>query len=189
MNILRTSTAALAAALITTAVAFAAITLPAGTTVNAVMDNAIGTSNAWVGERFTMHVTGPYASLRGAYITGHVLQVTHASQGVKPRLQLALDRLVLRNGTAANINAQVTSMQQQKSENNTGHAALTAVGGMLVGNAIGKTLFHTAIGGPVGLIGGALVGLNAKTNFVVPSGSQVNVQMIHTVVIRTQSRR
>ena len=191
MKILRASTAAIAAAFMATAVALAAMTIPAGTTLNAVMDSALGSSNAYVGQRFTMHLTAPYpsSSLQGAYITGHVLSVTHASQGRKPQLQLALDQLVLRSGTAVNVSAQVTSMQQQKSENNTGHAALTAVGGILAGNMIGKTIFHTALGGPVGLIGGALIGLNAKTNFVVPSGSRVAIQVVHTVIVRAQSRR
>jgi F0F1-type ATP synthase assembly protein I len=189
VKIVRATIAVIAATVAATAIALAAMTLPAGTNFNAVMDNALNSSNAYVGQRFTMHVTAPYPSysLQGAYLTGHVLSVQHASQGRKPELQLAIDRLVLRSGTAVNVSAQVTSMQQQKSESNLGHSALTAVGGMIAGNMVGKTLFHTALGGPVGLIGGALVGLNAKTNFTVPAGSHINVQLIHTVVVRTQS--
>jgi len=166
------------------------VTLPQGTTINATMDNAINTATAYEGQKFTMHVTQPYPSsaLRGAYITGHVLSVTHARQGVKPELQLALDRLVLHDGSTVDISAQVTSMQQNKSENNTGHTALTAVGGMILGNMIGKTIFHTNIGGIAGLAGGALVGANAKVNFTVPAGAAIQAQLIHGVVIRRQAK-
>lgn len=190
MKIVRTFAAAAVAAVAATAIALAT-TISAGTTLNAVMDTALNSGTAYVGERFTMHLTAPYPSysLQGAYLRGRVLQVTHAKQGVKPQLQLAISQLVLRDGTVADIDGQVTAMQQKKSESNLGHSALTALGGMLVGNVIGKTIFHTSMGGAVGLAGGALYGLNAKTNFTVPAGSRASVQMIHTVVIRRQSHR
>jgi hypothetical protein len=58
---------------------------------------------------------------------------------------------------------------------------------MLVGNAIGKTVFHTNAGGAIGLIGGAMVGANNKTNFDVPQGAGATVQLDQTVTIRRQS--
>ena len=53
-----------------------------------------------------------------------------------------------------------------------------ALAGMLVGNAIGKTLFHTGAGGAVGAIGGFAVAKNNRSNVVVPAGSNVVVQIV-----------
>jgi hypothetical protein len=181
-----------AALLATTAIASAqSVTLASGTQLYAKMDTTLDSANAYYGQRFTMHLTAPYASsaLQGGYITGHVIKVVHAKQGVKPELQLAFDQLVLSNGTATDINAQMTSSQSKKSTSNLGHSALTALGGMLIGNAIGKTIFHTSAGGAIGLAGGALYGLNAKTNFNIPAGSSVTVTTTHQIVIRRQAHK
>ncbi len=189
-NLMKLATAALVAALAMTSVASArSMTLYSGTQINAKMDTTLDTATAYRGQRFTMHVTPPYASsaLRGSYLSGHVVSVVHARQGVKPRLQLAIDRLYMRDGSSVEVDGQIIGDQQKKSTSNLGHTALTALGGMLVGNAIAKTLFHTGGGGAVGLAAGALYGLNAKENFNLPVGSNVTVQTTHSVVVRTQS--
>jgi len=189
---IRTLGGTIAAAVLATAMAVAqSVTLPAGSTVYATLDTPIDTATASVGQRFTMHVTEPYSSspLYGAYIKGHVIQVTHASQGIKPQLQLALDKLVLRNGSSTDISAQVTALETKQSGSNLGHAALLGVGGMIAGNVIGKTIFHSALGGPAGLAAGVLVGANAKVNFVAPQGAKVEAKLIHSLVVRRQAHR
>jgi len=192
MKTVRTLVLALAAVTALTAGAFAqSVTMPAGSTIYATLDTPIDTATAYVGQRFTMHVTEPYSSspLYGAYIKGHVLSVTHASQGVKPQLQLALDRLVLRDGSASDLSAQVTSLETKQSGSNLGHAALLGAGGMIAGNVIGKTIFHTGIGGAAGLAAGAIMGANAKVNFVAPQGAKVEAQLVHSLVVRRQAHR
>jgi hypothetical protein len=192
MNVQRLATAALVAVMATTTMASAqSTTLYSGTKINAKMDTTLDSGKAYVGQRFTMHVSAPYPSsaLQGAYISGHVVKVVHAKQGVKPELQLGMDRLYLSDGSSFDIDGQMISSQQSKSESNLGHTALTALGGMIAGNMIGKTILHTGGGGAVGLAAGALYGLNAKTNFNLPAGSNVTVQLTHTVTVRRQSHR
>lgn len=192
MNMKTVAAAALMAAVATTTIASAqSTTLYSGTKITAKMDSTLDTGKAWVGQRFTMHVTAPYASstLVGSYISGHVVKVVHAKQGVKPELQLGMDRLYLSDGSSFPIDGQLISDSKSKSENNLGHTALTALGGMIAGNVIGKTIFHTGGGGAVGLAAGALYGLNAKTNFNLPAGSNVTVQLTHTVTVRRQAHR
>jgi hypothetical protein len=58
---------------------------------------------------------------------------------------------------------------------------------MLLGNAIGKTLFHVGGGGVVGAAGGLLYGLNGKSNFQLPQGSDVQITLNQTVTIRRQA--
>lgn len=192
MKVTNIAAAALVAAMATTTIAAAqSTTLYSGTKIYAKMDTTIDSGRAYVGQRFTMHVTPPYPSslMSGGYLSGHVVKVTHASQGVKPVLQLALDRLYLSDGSSFEIDGQIVGDQQAKSENNLGHTALTALGGMIAGNMLGKTIFHTGGGGAVGLAAGALYGLNAKTNFNLPAGSNVTVQTTHTITVRRQSHR
>jgi len=192
MNAKILGAAMLAATMATTTLASAqSTTLYSGTKINAKMDSTIDTGRASAGQHFTMHVTPPYPSamLQGAYISGHIVKVVHAKQGVKPQLQLSMDRLYLSDGSSFEIDGQLVASQQSKSENNLGHTALTALGGMIAGNMIGKTIFHTGGGGAVGLAAGALYGLNAKTNFNLPAGSNVTVQLTHTVTIRRQAHR
>jgi len=192
MNAKILGAAMLAATMATTTLASAqSTTLYSGTKITAKMDSTIDTGRASAGQHFTMHVTAPYPSamLQGAYISGHIVKVVHAKQGVKPELQLSMDRLYLSDGSSFDIDGQLIDSQQSKSENNLGHTALTALGGMIVGNMIGKTIFHTGGGGAVGLAGGALYGLNAKTNFNLPAGSNVTVQLTHTVTVRRQAHR
>ncbi len=191
MNVKRLAVAALVAAMATTTIAQASTTLYSGTKINAKMDATLDTATAYAGQHFTMHVTPPYPSstLQGGYIAGHVVKVVHAKQGVKPVLQLAMDKIYLSDGSSFDIDGQLVSDSQSKSTNNIGHAALTALGGMLVGNAIGKTIFHTGGGGAVGLAAGALYGLNAKANFNLPAGSAVTVQLTHSVTVRRQAHR
>jgi hypothetical protein len=52
-----------------------------------------------------------------------------------------------------------------------------AVAGMLVGNMIGKTIFHTGIGGLLGAAGGFLIAKNNHQNVVVPAGTAVRVTL------------
>jgi uncharacterized membrane protein len=81
----------------------------------------------------------------------------------------------------------MTQDQRKQEQGNGGRTLLSTVGGMLLGNAIGKTIFHTGGGGVVGAAGGLLYGLNQKTNFSLPAGSDVQITLNQTVTIRRQS--
>jgi hypothetical protein len=167
------------------------LTLYQGAQLNCRMTSTIDTATANVGDHFMMDVVPPYPSgdpvYQGAVVGGEVTQVTHASQGTKPELGLQFDYLRLADGSTVNIAATMTSSQQKKEQANAGKVALSALGGMLVGNAIAKTLFGISGGGVAGAAGGLLYGLNSKTNFQLPQGSNVQITMDQTVTIRRQT--
>ena len=167
------------------------LTLFQGAQINARMRTTIDTSQAHVGDRFVMDVVPPYPSgnpvFQGAVIAGEITQVTSAGQGRKASLGLQFDYLRLADGSTVDISASMTD-DARKAEHKSGlKVALTTLGGMLLGNAIGKTLFHIGGLGAVGAVGGLLYGLNSKANFQLESGSNVQITLNQTVTIRRQS--
>jgi len=193
MRFARTALAGFLAIAITAAGAFAQVQpiLTEGTTVTAIMDNQLDSGTANVGDQFSMHVTAPYPQdddrYAGATITGHVIKVVRAGRGVTPELQLAVDRLILTDGTVVDLPAQVTSAQTKQQQKNGANVALSTLGGMVLGNIIGKTVLHTNAGGAVGAVGGLLYGLNAKANVTLPAQAQVTLTLTHDVTVRRQS--
>jgi hypothetical protein len=167
------------------------LTLYQGAQINARMRNTIDTGKAHVGDRFVMDVVPPYPSgnpaFQGAIIAGEVTSVTPAGQGRKPSLGLQFDYLRLADGSTVDISATMTADQRNQEHKNGLKVALTTLGGMLLGNAIGKTIFHTSGGGVVGAAGGLLYGVNGKTNFALPPGSDVQITLNQTVTIRRQA--
>lgn len=185
--------AVIAAMATTTLVASAqsTLTLYQGAQINGRLRQTIDSGTAHVGDPFVMDVVPPYPSgnpaYQGAIVTGHVTSVSSAGQGHKPSLGLQFDSLRLADGSTVNISANLTSDQRQQEQKNGGHVALTTIGGMLLGNIIGKTIFHTGVGGIAGAAGGLLYGLNKQSNFNLPSGSNVQITLNQTVTIRRQS--
>jgi hypothetical protein len=168
------------------------ITLYDGAVLNGRLNQELNSASAHVGDVFTMAVVPPYPAgnpaFQGATITGVVTRVRRAGQGSNPEIVIAPRYLRLYNGSTANLYGSVTSIAANKSTAGTaGKAALGALAGMLVGNAIGQTIFHTSGGGAVGLIGGALLGANNRTNFTIPAGANATVQLDQTVTIRRQA--
>jgi len=178
------------------ATAFAAaqssVTLYDGTVLNGRLNQELNTGSANVGDSFTMTVVPPYPSgnpvFQGATISGVVTKVQRAGQGRNPEIVIVPQFLRLADGTVANLHGSVTSVAANKSTAGTaGKAAVGALAGMLIGNAIGKTIFHSSGGGAVGLIGGAMLGANNKTNFSIPAGANATVQLSRTMTIRRQA--
>ena len=167
--------------------------LPAGTQLNATLDTALDSASAHVGDAFTAHVQAPYpfddADLAGAVVTGEVLSVQRAGQGTKPSIGLQFNRLQLADGSAVPIDAFVSQMQTQNQEKSGARVAAYTLGGMLLGNALAKTLFGAAGGGIAGAVGGFLVGNNYKANITVPQGSKLTLQMRRNAVVRQQTRQ
>ena len=167
------------------------MTLYQGAQLNGRLRNDINTGNAHVGDRFVMDVVPPYPAgnpaYQGAIVGGEVTSVTPAGQGKKPALGLQFDYLRLADGSTVDIAATMTQDQRKTEQANGGHVALTTLGGMVLGNVLGKTILHTGGGGIVGAAGGLLYGLNKKTNFDLPAGSNVQITLNNTVTIRRQS--
>ena len=167
------------------------LTLYQGAQIDARMRTTIDTGKAHVGDRFVMDVVPPYPSgnpaFQGGIIAGEVTSVTTAGQGRKPSLGVQFDYLRLADGSTVDISATMTDDQRKDEHKNGFKVALSTLGGMLLGNAIGKTVFHTGGGGAVGAAGGLLYGLNGKSNFQLPSGSNVLITLNQTVTIRRQA--
>jgi hypothetical protein len=167
------------------------LTLYQGAQINTRMRTTIDTAKAHVGDRFVMDVVPPYPSgnpaFQGAIVAGEVSSVTPAGQGRKASIGLQFDFLRLADGSTVDIAASMTSNQQKSQQKNGLKAAAATVGGMLVGNALFKTIFHVGGGGIIGAAGGLLYALNEKANFQIPSGSNVQITLDQTVTIRRQA--
>lgn len=170
------------------------VTLYDGTIINARLNQELSSASAHVGDTFYMTVVPPYPSgdplFQGATITGEVTRVQRAGQGRNPEIVIEPRYLRLADGSTAYIHGEVTSVAASKSTGETAaKAAAGALAGMLIGNAIGKTIFHASGGGAVGLIGGAMLGANNKSNFTIPAGAGATVQLNQSVTIRRQASR
>jgi hypothetical protein len=167
------------------------LTLYQGAQLNARMRTAIDTGKAHVGDRFVMDVVPPYPSgnpaFQGAIIAGEITSVTSAGQGRKPSLGLQFDYLRLADGSTVDISATMTDDQRKQQSKNGLKVALATLGGMFAGNALGKMLFGISGGGAIGAAGGFLYGLNSKSNFTLPQGSDVQITLNQTVTIRRQA--
>jgi hypothetical protein len=167
------------------------LTLYQGAQLNARMRTAIDTGKAHVGDRFVMDVVPPYPSgnpaFQGAIIAGEITSVTSAGQGRKPSLGLQFDYLRLADGSTVDISATMTDDQRKQQSKSGLKVALATLGGMLAGNALGKMLFGISGGGAIGAAGGFLYGLNNKSNFTLPQGSDVQITLNQTVTIRRQA--
>jgi hypothetical protein len=168
-----------------------AVSLNSGNLVTSSMNSTIDSGSAHVGDRFTMTVLTPYPGNNGnftnAQLYGHVTNVVAASQGKNPVLAFNIDRIVLSNGRESSVSMQLQSQQTQR-HNNLGNIAVTAVGGMIVGNMVAKTLFKSSLGGPAGLIAGALYANNKKTNVSLRQGSVVVTEVMTTVALLYPNR-
>ncbi|MDQ2872496.1 MAG: hypothetical protein M3R35_05150 [Candidatus Eremiobacteraeota bacterium] len=152
----------------------------AGTTLSGTMSQTIDTKSAYVGQPVVLtNISSSDGSgaVSGGRLYGHVTNVVHAGQGRSAKLQITFDRYVSGSGANYAVNGIVTGMQA-KTKNNTLKEAGGAVIGMLVGNAIGKSVLHTNLGGLAGAAGGYIVARNSRENMSVSQGSVVKVRLL-----------
>jgi hypothetical protein len=173
--------------------AFAAtLSLPAGTELNVTIDQTLDTKTANVGDRFTARVQPPYPfgndALAGAIVTGEVTRVQHAGQGTKAALDIKFDTMQLADGSTGPMDAYVSAAQPKTQMKNGARVAAYTIAGMLVGNAIVKTVFAGKHGGEAGAAGGFLLGSNYKADVQFPQGSAMTVKMNQTMAIRRQTQ-
>ncbi len=198
---IRLSMLAMCALLLAPAMSMAAVrtsavrtlTLGKGTEINAVMDSTLDSKTANVGDRFTMHVVQPfpqgYDDLDGAKVHGEVIKVTHANQGVKPEVVIAVNSVTLRDGSNYPLTGEITTMHPKEQHRNAARIAAMTIGGMIVGNILGKAIFHTNVGGAAGAAGGFAVGYNQKSDFQLQQGSTVGMTLTRSLVVRRQAHR
>jgi|SRR6516164_546925 hypothetical protein len=180
--------ACLASVGLATVVRAATETVAAGTVMQGSMDQALDSATAHVGQHFTLHVRPPYPNYddttwSGSEVGAHVIYVQRAGQGRKPELGFIFDRVTLRNGASAKLSADFVSVDRTQGSD-LAFTAATTVGGMVVGNIIGKWL-GTNAGGAIGAVGGALYGINHKSNFTVPEGAKVVFELTRPLTVNT----
>lgn len=142
---------------------------PAGVTMTGTIQQEINTKNAQSGQRFTMVTSG------GSTIYGHISQVDRANIGRKAHVKLNFDYIRFPDGSTSPIHATLESVQQKHPINYV-QGAGQVLGGMVVGNILGKAV-GTNLGGLAGLAGGALLAANTATNIDIPAGSQATIRL------------
>jgi hypothetical protein len=162
-----------------------AVAQPApGTELRGTMGSTVDTKSAYVGQDVIVNnVANPSGSIQGATLRGTVSSVVRAGQGRAAQLQLHFNYLVLRNGRTYPVNGSVTAVHAETKSNALKEAG-GALAGMLVGNAIFKTLFSASGGGIVGAAGGYLIAKNNRQDMTVTAGSIV---VVHLGTVHRQS--
>jgi len=166
--------------------------VPPGTDINITIDQTLDSGSAHVGDSFTAHVQPPFppdeGALENAYVSGEVVRVQKAGQGTKPEIGLAFSRITLPDGSTAPFHASVLVANPKQGKKNVLRIAEYALGGMLLGNMVVKTVFAGSGGGLAGAVGGFLIGNNYKSDISFPAGSTMTVRTRGTVAIRPQAR-
>jgi hypothetical protein len=157
-------------------VAAAASTLPRGAVITATLQREIDTKTAWNGERFTMVTSSD------SVMYGHLSQVVRSSATRKAHVKFDFDWIRFPDGTRASLHAHLTGITKVKRPNYVRGAA-EVLGGMIVGNIIGKKL-GTNAGGAIGLAGGALLAANTAYNIDIPQGAEAQIMLTEPLYVR-----
>ena len=147
----------------------AAVNYPAGSTIAATVRQAIGTKTARDGDRFTM------VTPSGSTIYGHLSEVVRATATRKAHLKLNFDTIQFPDGARAPIHATLAGVVTKRPVN-IAQAGAQILGGMIVGNIVGKKL-GTGAGGLVGLAGGALLAANTAYDLEIPAGAAASITL------------
>ncbi len=158
-----------------------------GTLLDGTIDGNYSSNHAYAGQEVTVsNVTSDSGGyVRNGRLYGYVSEVQKASQGRAGKIRFRFTKLVTGNGTVYAIDSHVTEMKAV-TKNNAAKEAGGALAGMLVGNAIGKTLFGGSAGGAIGAAGGFLLAKNNREDINVSAGSYIQVEV--TSVTRRQSQ-
>lgn len=156
------------------------VIVPAGTHVYATSNNTISSKSSYEGESFSLTVHEPY-TIAGGKLWARVVKARKAGQGTKPELSIVVDKISFPNGSSSIIYANLDSVSENQ-KSNVGTVALTALGGMIAGNIIGKWL-GTNAGGAVGLTAGVLYGINSKTDVTIPTGADAKFQLTRALTV------
>lgn len=174
----RTAAAALCGLMFMTALV-AQAQVAQGTLLDGTIDGNYSSNHAYSGEAVTVsNVTSDSGGyIRNGTLYGYVSEVQKASQGRPGKIRFRFTKLVAGNGAVYAIDSRVTQMKEV-TKNNAAKEAGGALAGMLVGNAIGKTLFGASGGGIVGAAGGFLLAKNNREDVNVSAGSYVQVEIL-----------
>ncbi|MCS6873399.1 MAG: glycine zipper family protein [Pyrinomonadaceae bacterium] len=170
-------------------------TLPAGTVIQARMDNGIGSEFSSVNDTFTLTVSQPILFNQievlpeGAVIEGRITKVKRASLGNKNgQLNVEIETLKLPNGYRRQLKARIVDFPESKSDPtrtilfSTIGASIGAVTGGLLGQ--GK---YALIASGIGAVAGASVALVQKgEDVLIKSGEILKLRLEQDLVLPSQ---
>ncbi|HLJ82789.1 MAG TPA: hypothetical protein VKT51_01270 [Candidatus Eremiobacteraceae bacterium] len=164
----------------------ATVSVPTGTQMRATMNAELSSKSALVGQVVKLQLVAPYpendSRFANATLSGKVVNVVKAGQGRKAQLEFAIDKITLAGGQVGWFSAKIVSVES-RTKDSTGKIALATLGGMVVGNILGKWA-GTNAGGAVGAIAGALYSANSKEDVTIPQGSEAILQLASPLSIR-----
>ncbi len=146
-------------------------TIPAGASFDAKLQEEITTARNHNQDRFTLREQNPLFGgnplLKDAQIEGHLEQVTKAGKGVKAKLHLVFDDIVLNDGNRFPLNATlVNSTIETKTKGTLLRNAGIVIGGAVIGHYVGKAT-HVPLGTTGGAATATAVVLNSPGGEVV----------------------
>jgi hypothetical protein len=154
------------------------IPLKSGMELSGILGTPLDSKTATVGEPVTlMDVVAANGSINGASLLGTVVDVQHPGPGRNAQIMLHFDTLQMPDGSTAPIDGMVVSMKI-KTKSNAAKEVGGALVGMIVGNALGKTLLGVSGGGVVGAFGGYLVAKDDRTDITIPANTGVTVRLV-----------
>jgi hypothetical protein len=155
------------------------VPLKSGMELSGILGTPLDSKTATVGEPVDLtNVIAANGSINGASLLGTVVDVQHPGPGRNAQIMLHFDTLQMPDGSTTPIDGMVVSMKI-KTKSNAAKELGGAVVGMLVGNALGKTLLGVSGGGIVGAFGGYLVAKDDRTDITIPANTGVTVRLVH----------
>jgi hypothetical protein len=159
--------------------------VPAGTVLLVSFAQALSSASSEPGDRFTARVAEPVllngrvAIAAGSTITGRVVAVQPAAK-LGGRAQLNLEFATLRDASGRESPIAASFHGQGKSQTKKDAATIggAAVGGAILGRAIGKDRKATVLGALVGgAIGTGIAAKNGREEVTLPEGIAIEIQL------------
>jgi hypothetical protein len=173
-------------------------TLPAGSVIQARLNQELSTERSKVGDTFTLTVTNDVVAQNGAIVVpagatirGHVRAVDDSDDPTdRALIQLQFDRLTF-SGRNYDFGANVQNVATVEERNpRTGDVLKRTATGAAIGAAIGAIISGVELdaiikGGAVGAAAGTVIGLGmGDVDHVIPTGTAMTIRSTQTVAIR-----
>jgi hypothetical protein len=150
---------------------------PAGTELTGILGGALDSKSAYPGQPVALtNVATRDGSVSGATLYGMVTDVTHPGAGRNAQIRIHFETLRFANGTSAPVDGIVASMQVN-TKSNAAKEVGGALVGMLIGNAVAKTILGASGGGVVGAIGGYVIAKDSRADVTIPAQTAITVRL------------
>lgn len=150
---------------------------PAGTELTGILGEALDSKSAYAGQPVALtNVATRDGAVSGATLLGMVTDVTHPGQGRNAQIRIHFETLRFADGTTAPVDGVVASMQVN-TKSNAAKEVGGALVGMLIGNAVAKTILGASGGGVAGAIGGYVIAKDSRADVTIPAQTAITVRL------------